>query len=36
MEYLFTEVGFVIEKVYMDFDKGEYLQSSHALIIIAK
>ncbi len=36
MEELFTEVGFIIEKVYGDFDKGEYLQSSSALIIIAR
>jgi len=36
MEELFNEVGFTIEKVYGDFDKGEYLQSSPALIIIAR
>jgi len=36
MEELFNEVGFIIEKVYGDFDKGEYLQSSPALIIIAR
>jgi len=36
MEELFNEVGFTIEKVYGDFDKGEYLQSSPALILIAK
>ncbi len=35
MEELFNEVGFIIEKVYGDFDKGEYRQSSPALIIIA-
>jgi len=35
MEELFNEVGFIIEKVYGDFDKGEYLQSSPVLIIIA-
>jgi len=36
MEELFNEVGFTIEKVYGDFDKGEYLQSNTALIIIAR
>ena len=36
MEKLFNEVGFIIEKVYGDFDKGKYLQSSPALIIIAR
>jgi len=36
MEELFNEAGFIIEKVYGDFDKGEYLQSSPVLILIAK
>jgi len=36
MEELFTKVGFIIEKVYGDFDKGKYLQSSPALILIAR
>ncbi len=33
---LFNEVGFEIEQVYGDFDKGEYLPSSPALILIAR
>lgn len=36
MEELFNEVGFIIEKVYGDFDKGAYLRSSPALIFIAR
>ena len=36
MEELLDEAGFIIEKVYGDFDKGEYLQLSPALILIAK
>lgn len=36
MEELLDEVGFIIEKVCGDFDKGKYLQSSPALIIIAR
>jgi len=36
MEQLLNEVGFIIEKIYGDFDKAEYLQSSPALIIIAR
>lgn len=33
---LFNEVGFEIEKVYGDFDKGKYLPSSPALILITR
>ncbi len=36
MVELFNEVGFTKEKVYGDFDKGEYLLSSPVLIIIAR
>ncbi len=36
MEKLFNEVSFIIKNVYGDFDKGEYLQSSPALILIAR
>ena len=36
MEKLFNEVGFIIEKVFGGFDKGEYQPSSPALIIIAR
>lgn len=36
MEELFNEVGFIIEKIYGDLDKGEYCQSSPVLILIAK
>ena len=33
---LFNEVGFKIEHVFGDFDKGRYLSSSPALILIAR
>jgi len=36
MKLVVDEVDFIIEKVYGDFNKGEYLQSSPALIIIAR